>query len=99
MGYELHLGSAEIEGERLKVTIENRGVAPFYSDWPVQLRAGKVIDPGWKLSDVLPGKPVVWSVKVPREAAISIQVPNPMKGGRDLRFANDGYEDGWLKLR
>lgn len=99
MGYELHLSSLEIEGDELKLTVENRGVAPFYYDWPVQLLAGKVSEPGWKLSQVLPGEPVVWSAKIPAEADISIRIPNPMEGGRDLKFANGGYEDGWLKLR
>jgi hypothetical protein len=99
MGYELHLSSLEIGGEELKLTVENRGVAPFYYDWPVQLRVGKVLEPRWRLSKVLPGKPVVWSAKIPAKGNISIRVPNPMEGGRELKFANEGYEDGWLKLR
>jgi hypothetical protein len=37
--------------------------------------------------------------KVPDEGEVSIRVPNPMKGGRDLKFANEGYQGGWLKLR
>ena len=37
MGYEFHISEARMDGPVLKVTIENRGVAPFYYDWPVLL--------------------------------------------------------------
>ncbi|MEN8785381.1 MAG: hypothetical protein ABF379_13535 [Akkermansiaceae bacterium] len=99
MGYELHLSSVEFSDGEVKIMVENRGVAPFYYDWPVQLRAGGVEVTDWKLRKVLPRVPVVWMAKVPDEGEVSIRVPNPMKGGRDLKFANEGYQGGWLKLR
>lgn len=99
MGYELHLSAVEFRNGEVKIKVENRGVAPFYYDWPVKLRAGEVVDTGWKLSKVLPGEPVVWRAKIPDDGEVAIQVPNPMEGGRDLKFANQGYQDGWLQLR
>ncbi|YCM43299.1 hypothetical protein V2O64_18505 [Verrucomicrobiaceae bacterium 227] len=98
LGYELHLsGAAIVEGE-LVITVENRGVAPFYYDWPVTVRAGQVMETDWKLSKVLPGKPVQWRLKLQAPGDVAIRVANPMKGGRDLRFANEGYEGEWLNL-
>ena len=37
MGYEYHISSAKVEGQQLRLTVENRGVAPFYADWPVEV--------------------------------------------------------------
>ena len=99
MGYELHIPEATVEGGELVLTVENRGVAPFYYDWPVELRNGKVTVTDWKLSEVLPGKPVVWRAKVVEGEGVAIRVPNPMEGGRPLRFANAEYEAGWLVIR
>ncbi|MDB4713318.1 hypothetical protein OAF41_01015 [bacterium] len=99
MGYELHLSAVEFRNGEVKIKVENRGVAPFYYDWPVKLRAGEVVETGWKLSKVLPGEPVVWRAKIPDDGEVAIQVSNPMEGGRDLKFANQGYQDGWLQLR
>jgi hypothetical protein len=99
MGYELHISEAAISGGTLTLTVENRGVAPFYYDWPVELKAGKVIQTTWKLSEVLPGEPVKWTTQIPESGEVFIRVPNPMKGGRDLKFANAGYQEGWLQLR
>lgn len=99
MGYELHVASAEVIKGELVLKVENRGVAPFYHDWPVELRAGGILKTDWKLSKVLPGEPVTWRMKVPAKGVIAIRVPNPMEGGRPLRFANKDYHEGWLVLR
>lgn len=99
MGYELYLSSVDFGDGELRITVENRGVAPFYYNWPVELRFGASMQTDWELREVLPGEPVVWTAKVPDEGEVSIRVPNPMKSGRDLKFANEGYQGGWLKLR
>lgn len=99
MGYELHVSSAKVEDGELALTVENRGVAPFYYDWPVEMRAGEIGTTDWKLSEVLPGKKVVWKTKVPAKGEVAIRIPNPMKGGRALKFANKEYRDGWLVVR
>lgn len=107
MGYELHVSQVRIADGELVVVIENRGVAPFYYDWPVELRfavAGgepEVVFPKWKLSEVLPGKPVEWRVAVPKwgGGVLRIRVPNVMEGGKSLRFANGEQEGDWLAVR
>ncbi|MGC6458413.1 MAG: hypothetical protein ACON4R_08570 [Akkermansiaceae bacterium] len=71
-------------------------VAPFYDDWPVEIRAGKTRTLDRKLSEVLAGKTMVWQTTVSDEGAIEFSVPNPMKGGRALQLANFGYPCGWL---
>lgn len=64
LGYEYYVPSAYLDaaGGNLKVGVEleNRGVAPFYYDWKVELAAKsesgivKVWEPGWDLKDLLP---------------------------------------------
>jgi hypothetical protein len=98
MGYELHISEATLSDGELVLKVENRGVAPFYYDWPVEIRAGKVTATDWRLSKILPGEPVVWRAKITGEEGVTIRVPNPMEGGRPLRFANAEYEGGWLVL-
>lgn len=79
-------------GGKFNLMVENRGVAPFYDDWAVEIQQAGValstVIVGWKLSQVLPGKPVGWKVKIDQSAAYRLQVRNPMKGGKPLRFAN-----------
>lgn len=99
MGYDLFVSSVSFSKGEMKLTVENRGVAPFYYDWPVELRSGKVRKTEWKLSKVLPGEKAVWTARVPDAGEVAIRVPNPMLGGRPLQFANKEYRDGWLVLR
>jgi hypothetical protein len=102
MGYELHISQAEWNDGELSLTVENRGVAPFYYDWGVEIQQAGValstVPVGWKLSQVLPGKPVGWKVKIDQSAAYRLQVRNPMKGGKPLRFANKEQGEGWLRI-
>lgn len=99
LGYELHVSEASVMGGELVIRVENRGVAPFYYDWPVVVRAGRVIQTtDWKLSGVLPGKPVEWRVPLNAKGKVALRVTNPMEAGRALKFANEEYEDDWLIL-
>jgi hypothetical protein len=99
MGYELHVSRAQWSRGELSLTVENRGVAPFYHDWPVELEAGgKVRKTGWKLSTVLPGEPVTWTAAIPEAKTVRIRVPNPMEGGKPLRFANETQGVEWLVI-
>ncbi|WP_271749894.1 S-layer homology domain-containing protein [Cohnella sp. JJ-181] len=64
MGYEYYVPAAYLEAAdgRLKVgvEVENRGVAPFYYNWKVELAAQtengivKIWEPGWDLKEILP---------------------------------------------
>ncbi|WP_217592023.1 S-layer homology domain-containing protein [Cohnella sp. GbtcB17] len=64
MGYEYDVPTAYLDatGGNLKVgvEVENKGVAPFYYNWKVELAAQtdtgivKIWEPGWDLKDILP---------------------------------------------
>ncbi|MFT5469930.1 MAG: hypothetical protein ACI8UO_005053 [Verrucomicrobiales bacterium] len=113
MGYEFHISKADLkpDGDQqlLTLTVENRGVAPFYVDWPVELAAfrdgaeiWKETQETWKLTGILPGDSVIWTARLDPEktnsAQIRIRVPNPMIGGKPLRFANREQGKEWLSL-
>jgi hypothetical protein len=106
LGYEFHFADAQVKrgrGELLvQATVVNKGVAPFYADWPVELGAldaqGKVVTtwrPGWKLTGLLPddaGRRWEYLADTRQLAAgdyrLLLHVPNPMPNGRPVRFAN-----------
>ena len=102
MGYELHIKSITVKqgGEEVSFEIENRGVAPFYYDWPAKIgvigKGGLIqgeLDGPIGLPSILPGAAKTIQVELHgREFKegdrIAIRVPNPMKGGKPLRFAN-----------
>jgi hypothetical protein len=119
MGYELHIAQAEIatgsgQSPRVKLRIENRGVAPFYYDWPVELGAidanGKLVSmwrTDWALSSVQPDQPLQWESEVSREKLspggykLLLRVVHPLPKGKPLRFANaeqDRDLSHWLTL-
>lgn len=117
LGYELQVveAKAALTGRRLKVsvTITNRGVAPFYARWPVRLMAvgsdgGELVaELPFALNTLLPAATDTQSVTLdlakfsPGKVTLLLSVPNPLKGGRPLRFANENVEplrDGWLTL-
>ena len=103
LGYELHVASVRVAttnaGVAITLSIENRGVAPFYYDWPVVLmvrdEAGNETSHAtpWQLTGILPGEPVEWSIVVEGDFAsgsheLKIKVQQPMKKGVPFRFAN-----------
>ena len=98
---------------KIELRIENRGVAPFYHDWKPQwalLKDGKPVkswDGNCQLTGLLPGeKPRLWSESLdvsgvkPGRYVVAVRVPTPLKGGKALRFANEGTDptEGWLPL-
>ena len=115
LGYRFAATTAEVsrDGNRVTVrlTFANRGVAPFYQNWPVWVGlysadgvglAGAPAD--WKLSKILPGTEVTREAKftvpneVPAGATVGILIPNPLPGA-DLRFADqETDEHGVLRL-
>ncbi|MCX6906444.1 MAG: DUF4832 domain-containing protein [Verrucomicrobia bacterium] len=116
LGYEFHIADAEVkasDGELLvHATVVNKGVAPFYADWPVELgamdsagRVTKTWRPDWKLNALLPEESRMWSFCAdlrPLDAGtyrLLLRTPNPMAAGRPLCFANrDPDRSGWVML-
>lgn len=91
----------------LKVT--NRGVAPFYYDWPVEFAilgadgkpaVTKQLDVD--LPTLLPGQTAEWTTTLEaRPGTVAVRIPNVMEGGAPIRFANtaqDATADGYLTL-
>jgi glycosyltransferase involved in cell wall biosynthesis len=117
MGYRPFCSSARVVQSKnasatATVRIENRGVAPPYYSWPVEVEAlgsaGKVTGEGravWPLATLLPGKSVEWSItfnSTPnRTKAVVLRLTNPMPGGHVITFANaemGSVKAGWLTL-
>ncbi len=117
LGYELHVAqaSAEVDGRRLKVSVSitNRGIAPFYAGWPVRIiavdtaGAEAVAELPFALNKLLPAETDAQTATLDLaklssgEIKLLLSVPNPLKGGRPLRFANadqDRDRPGWLTL-
>jgi len=117
LGYELQVvqATAALKGRALEVsvTITNRGVAPFYADWPVGLMAfgpdgsEVVAELPFTLNQLLPATTSTRSATLelgkftPGEVQLLLGIPNPLKGGKPLRFANenpDPLRPGWLTL-
>lgn len=108
LGYEFHVPSAAFPeraaADRLPVTVrvENRGVAPFYHPWKVELgvidadgRVAAIRATDWSLRGLLPGEPPrAWSADLPLPDLpagayqLAVRVVNPLPTGKPLRFAN-----------
>ena len=107
MGYEFFVSRADVTVKSLgsldvSVQVENRGVAPFYYAWPLEVAAlnasGELValwHPAWKIIDLAANQPAVqWSYSIPRHGLkpgtykILLRARNPMAGGRPLGFAN-----------
>lgn len=112
LGYELTVTETSITGRDVAVRIENRGTAPFYYPWKAELGAfdqsGRLVKTwhtDWTVDGIEPGQP-------PKQLStrldglrkgtytIALRVPNPLRGGLPLRFANTSQDDhsGWLTL-
>lgn len=67
------------------------------------MRIGATKPEAWRLADLAPGasKRVTWTQTLDpawRGAELGVRVPNPMPGGRPLRFANHEQGAEWLIL-
>jgi len=97
----------------VSLEIENRGVAPFYYDWKPEYgllqggQAVKTFTGSGSLTGLLPGdEPRVWADLLdlagikPGTYTLAVRVPNLMKGGKPVRFANATQDiaAGWLSL-
>ena len=98
----------------MSLEIENRGVAPFYHAWKPEYgllddsQAVKTWVGSGTLTELLPGdKPRVWTDTLDvsgvtvGQYTLAVRVPNPLKGGKPMRFANstqDADAAMWLSL-
>lgn len=98
MGYEFHISRWRKKGGRIEIEVENRGVAPFYHDWPVEFAAGDEVWARFDLRGILPGESRRWTTEVSGKGPYRLRVPNPMEGGKPLRFANLEQGEDWLTL-
>ncbi|MGQ9591310.1 MAG: DUF4832 domain-containing protein [Planctomycetota bacterium] len=107
MGYEFHVsevrhGPVVEKTLPVQVHLENRGVAPFYYDWPVEFAmlgadgsVIKIVRGTGNLTGLLPGeKPRVWDEKLDLKDLkrgtyrLALRVQNPLPKGNPVRFAN-----------
>ncbi len=98
---------------RASLEIENRGVAPFYYEWKPEWgllshgRPVRVFACSGTLRGLLPGDPPrIWTDSLDLAGmpagryTAAVRVPNPLPGGKPIRFANidQDIESGWLLL-
>jgi hypothetical protein len=108
LGYELYVNDATLVDASvsgpllLELKLRNRGVAPFYYDWPVQLGARnsnnvlvKTWTTSWKLSSLHPAtENTLWTWTQAGHGLqvgayrILLRVQNPLANGVPFRFAN-----------
>ena len=102
MGYEFRVTNVTLEERRIRITLVNQGVAPFYHPWKVVFReldangeaSGPEIESRHTLQGVLPGVPVTWEQMLGAESGgsgppgVLMQVKNPLTGVAPVRFAN-----------
>jgi hypothetical protein len=112
MGYDLFVSSVALpdtvvsDSFRVDMKIQNRGVAPFYYDWPVRLgilnAANRIVaswNTTWKLTSVIDKNADVafsfvkaWHGLAKGSYRLLLQAVNPLPGGRPLCFANKNWE-------
>jgi hypothetical protein len=118
LGYELYIYSVSthpLDNGKLSVQIQitNRGVAPFYYNWPVQLAfaddngviIGSPSNTVWSLKTILPGSVITFTTEIPAPTAdarkLVLRVANPLSNGNTLSFANktqNSTVEGWVTL-
>jgi hypothetical protein len=114
LGYELTVTEAALSRDRVSVRVANRGVAPFYYDWPAELAVvdgqGRIVRrwrTTWSMAGIQPGSdPATRSARINTHGLragrydVVLRVPNPLPNGTPLRFANAGQDNhsGWLTL-
>ena len=114
LGYEFFVESVSIgktsSGKsKLTCRIKNTGIAPFYhSGWKVSIgllskkSASATAKLDWEFTGIMPGQTKVFEIttKADLSRGFKIGVPNPMPGGKALRFANKEVDKtGWLVIK
>jgi hypothetical protein len=107
MGYDFYVSAVTVSPAKdgrlaLKVEIVNRGIAPFYYDWPVEfglIGADSRMRRTWagsgKVIGLLPGDdPRIWDEALDVDGLsdgnykLVMRVPNKLSNGHPIRFAN-----------
>jgi hypothetical protein len=99
MGYDYWVSSARLtpsaNSTEVEFTVENRGVAPFYYDWTLELSARRpgvtpIRTPLGSIRGILPGEKRSFRSTLGGLGyeELKIQVRNPLPGGKPFRFAN-----------
>lgn len=113
LGYDYVINEARIAstaaGTEVGIRVTNRGVAPFYYDWPLEFALlnteGDVLHSvhvDGDLPSILSGTDAEFTTTLPAgEGIVAVRIPNAMAGGAPLKFANveqDADREGWLTL-
>ncbi|MCX8239588.1 MAG: hypothetical protein OSB05_12275 [Akkermansiaceae bacterium] len=81
------LSATKVEDGELKLTVENRGMAPFHHDRLVELWAGTTTKIDWKLSEALRRAETVWTAKLPKKGEVSINDRREDAHSRGVKMA------------
>ncbi|WP_347586699.1 DUF4832 domain-containing protein [Acrocarpospora sp. B8E8] len=112
LGYELTVTEAALPTgparghAKIGVRIANRGIAPFYYDWNIELTAidatGRIArrwPVPWSITGIQPGAtPTELTTQLnlhgltKGDYQLTLRVANPLPGGNDLRFANTAQD-------
>ncbi len=110
MGYDFTVKSAELtlraRSVQIKISIENRGVAPFYAAWPIELmiadrdnRSLLTFALPHTLNEISAENPSqTWTAEVPLQTPLKgsskllMRVANPLPNGHAVRFANTSQD-------
>ena len=113
LGYDFAATESRIQNTNSTTTVSlkitNRGVAPFYYNWPVEFSildangtavATQKVDAN--LPSLLPGQTTELTTTLPTaEGTVAVRIPNTMQGGAPIKFANttqDTTHPGYLTL-
>jgi hypothetical protein len=100
LGYQFYAESYRLDKGTLKVRIQNKGVAPFYYKWPVDIvdhETKETIQTDWDIRSILPGQSQEFSVQFKGNHP-ALRIANPMPNGLSLRFANETQTEEYLIL-
>lgn len=101
LGYELYVDSFQLKKNEIKIKMVNKGVAPFYYNWPVELidlDSQVTVKTNWDIRLLQPNKEWEFKAKVKGEN-FALRVKNPMEGGKNILFANETQTKKWLILK
>ncbi len=111
MGYEFYVSEARVTWLnrgliRVEANVENRGVAPFYYDWPVEFglidergEIARLVSTKNQVAGILPNDPArTWQARLSLRGlkrgqyVVAVRVENPLPNGNPIRFANQNQD-------